>query len=135
MEIVGTNIYITRGDTSSLTYEINFNPAYEIRGVFFTVKKNARTSNALISKSWEKDDEGTITETGIVLNDELTTNETKFYVVSIDHSDTNSLEFGQYRYDIQINYLGADGAKEEILTIVEPSIFEVREEITNTGWS
>lgn len=134
MKVIKTNIYITRGDTSSLTYEINFNPVFDIRGVFFTVKKNARTSNALISKSWEKDSQDVITEDGITFNSDLSTSEKKVYVVEIDHSDTSSLEFGQYRYDLQINYFD-EAQNEKILTIVEPSIFDIGEEITETGWS
>lgn len=134
MRVVKTNIYMTRGDTSSLTYEINFNPAFEIRGVFFTVKKNARTSNTLIEKTWVKAEDETITENGIYFNSEESTNEIKVYVVEIDHADTNSLDFGQYRYDLQINYLN-DADEEKILTVVEPSIFEIGEEITETGWS
>lgn len=135
MKVIKTNIYITRGDTASLTYEINFNPSFEIREVYFTVKKNARTSETLIQKSWITDGT-TPVPNGIKFNEvesNLSTGK-HIYVVEIDNSDTASLDFGQYRYDIQINYLD-DADNQKILTIVEPSVFEVQEEITNTGWS
>lgn len=39
--------------------------------------------------------------------------------------DTNTLDFGKYKYDVQLTT-----ESEEVYTIIEPSIFEILPEVT-----
>jgi hypothetical protein len=50
MRIKETNIYLTRGDTASITLDIQFEAQFEIKKVFFTIKKSAESSTAVIQK-------------------------------------------------------------------------------------
>ena len=46
-------------------------------------------------------------------------------VFLIDPSDTENLEFGSYKYDVQLTT-----SKGEIYTIIEPSTFQILKEVT-----
>jgi hypothetical protein len=50
MRVKDTNIYLTRGDTASITLDIQFEAQFEIKKVFFTIKKSAESSAILIQK-------------------------------------------------------------------------------------
>ena len=55
------------------------------------------------------------------------------FIVNLKHEDTENLNFGSYKYDVQINYKYDGEESQRILTIVKPSTFEVMEEITDEG--
>ena len=125
MIVKGTDIYLTRGDTAKLTLEINLEPQYEIKKLFFTVKRTVESSSAIIEHSWVKDP---------VEENNITNPENNTFIVSIDHSDTATQPFGRYRYDVQINYVDSENPSEmQILTIIKPSIFSIEEEVTLEG--
>ena len=139
MRIKETNIYLTRGDTASLTLDIQFEAQFEITKVFFTIKKSAESSVALLQKKWisEGVSEGVDLEDGIIKTDEPgLTPESSVFVVQLENEDTADVKFGFYRYDIQVNYIDTeDPSDERILTVVKPSIFAIEEEITLNGVS
>lgn len=127
MLVKGTNIYLTRGDTARLTLDIDLDPSFEIEKVFFTVKKTVESTASIISKKWET---GVAETFGI----KRTSPQTNKFVVSINHEDTSTRDFGKYRYDVQINYVDSNElAVVKILTIVKPSIFSIEEEVTQEG--
>lgn len=70
--------------------------------LFFTVKKSAKDTNYLFQKKV------------IGVNQ-----------IHIKPEDTDNLSFGKYKYDVQLTTASGD-----VYTIIEPSIFEVMEEIT-----
>jgi hypothetical protein len=56
--------------------------------------------------------------------------------VQLENDDTANKKFGQYRYDVQVNYVDTDDpSNERILTVVKPSIFSLEEEVTENGVS
>lgn len=101
-------IRLTRGDTARLTVPIT-NKAngeeYRMQSgdiLYFTIKKSAKDAEPLVQKST-----------------------TGSNVIRIEPSDTKSLSFNKYKYDVQLTMASGD-----IYTVIEPSIFEVMEEIT-----
>jgi hypothetical protein len=111
----GNNIYITRGDSSTLAVDIlnADGTAYSMVDgdvINFTVKKHATDAAALISKSTS---DSTITVTG---------NEAS---IGINPGDTKSLDYGIYLYDVQITH--KDGSVD---TFITPTPFSVMEEVT-----
>lgn len=129
MIVKGTNIYLTRGDTAKITLDINLNEQYEIQKLFFTVKKTVESSSSIIAHTWVR---GNSQQTSNIEN-----TEDNIFVVSIDHEDTNTQPFGNYRYDVQINYVDTaiQSPPVQILTIIKPSIFSIEEEVTLQGVS
>jgi hypothetical protein len=118
-----TDIYITRGDSGSFTVEIDLNKDFVIDEITFTVKKNP-DSNQLIQKTL---DSGiTLLSSEISIEDD--TKKTHSYKIRINSEDTENLNFGLYRYDVQINFTADE--EENILTVIKPSIFGIEEEIT-----
>ena len=102
------NIKLTRGDTARLTVPIiNLanNGEYTMESgdiLYFTVKKTAKDSDFLFQKSV-----------------------TGSNSIHIRPEDTATLSFGKYKYDVQLTTATGD-----VYTVIEPSTFEVMEEIT-----
>ena len=139
MKVKGTNIYLTRGDTASITLDIQFEAQFEIKKVFFTIKKSAESSAVILQKKWisEGVSEGVDLEDGIIKTEEEgLTPESSVFVVELENEDTADTKFGLYRYDVQVNYVDEeDEENERILTVIKPSIFGIEEEITENGVS
>lgn len=101
-------IKLTRGDTARLTVPIiNLanNGEYTMESgdiLYFTVKKTAKDSDFLFQKSV-----------------------TGSNSIRIRPEDTANLSFGKYKYDVQLTTATGD-----VYTVIEPSTFEVMEEIT-----
>ena len=101
-------IKLTRGDTARLTVPITNlanNGEYTMESgdiLYFTVKKTAKDSDFLFQKS--------------------VTGSNSIY---IKPEDTANLSFGKYKYDVQLTTATGD-----VYTVIEPSTFEVMEEIT-----
>lgn len=101
-------IKLTRGDTARLTVPIvNLanNGEYTMESgdiLYFTVKKTAKDSDFLFQK--------------------LVTGSNSIH---IKPEDTANLSFGKYKYDVQLTTATGD-----VYTVIEPSTFEVMEEIT-----
>lgn len=139
MKIKESNIYLTRGDTANLTLDIQFDAQFEIKKIFFTVKKSAESTVPVLQKKWisEGVSEGVDLEDGIIKTEEEgEAPESVVFVVQIENQDTADIKFGLYRYDIQVNYVDSeDPSDERVLTVVKPSIFSIEEEITLQGVS
>lgn len=129
MRVKGTNIYLTRGDTAFFTLDVELEQEFEIDKIFFTVKRNTKTENIVFQKYWSSGDPNGI---DISQSPPLTENSSVFDI-EIENSDTANLDFGLYRYDVQINYTDDDDY-EGVLTIIKPSIFGIEEEVTQEGW-
>lgn len=101
-------IRLTRGDTARLTIPIinsASNSEYTMQSgdvLFFTVKKSAKDTNYLFQKK--------------IIGANL---------IHIKPEDTDNLSFGKYKYDAQLTTASGD-----VYTIIEPSVFEIMEEIT-----
>ncbi len=101
-------IRLTRGDTARLTVPITNqtnNSEYTMESgdiLYFTVKKSARDDGFLFQK----------TSRGA-------------NAIHIKPEDTETLSFGKYKYDVQLTTASGD-----VYTVIEPSTFEVMEEIT-----
>lgn len=101
-------IKLTRGDTARLTVPIvNLanNGEYTMESgdiLYFTVKKTAKDTDFLFQKSV-----------------------TGSNSIHIRPEDTANLSFGKYKYDVQLTTATGD-----VYTVIEPSTFEVMEEIT-----
>lgn len=101
-------IKLTRGDTARLSVPIKNSvndDEYTIKSddiLYFTVKKSAKDSEPLLQK--------------------VTKGSNTFH---IRPEDTEAFSFGKYRYDVQLTTASGD-----VYTVIEPSIFEITEEIT-----
>ena len=101
-------IKLTRGDTARLPVPIITlanNGEYTMESgdiLYFTVKKTAKDSDFLFQKSV-----------------------TGSNSIHIRPEDTADLSFGKYKYDVQLTTATGD-----VYTVIEPSTFEVMEEIT-----
>lgn len=108
LNVTGTSIQLTRGDTAHISVSIDDNIAgnkYELSPndtLTFSVKRNVTDKTTLIEKK---------------LNG---TN-----VFHIKPNDTSGLSFGKYVYDIQLDTEDGD-----VYTIIAPSVFEVMKEVT-----
>jgi len=102
-------IRLTRGDTAYLTIPL-FNDStqsdYEMSAndvLTFSVKRKPKTDiDCLIQK---------------IIHGSNT--------FHIEPGDTKDMSFGKYRYDVQLTTAGGD-----VYTVIEPSVFEVMEEVT-----
>ncbi len=139
MKIKESNIYLTRGDNANLTLDIQFDEQFEIKKIFFTIKKSAESSVPVLQKKWisEGGQGGADLEDGIIKTEEEgEAPESVVFVVQFENEDTADIKFGLYRYDIQVNYIDTeDPSDERVLTVVKPSIFAIEEEITLQGVS
>ena len=119
LNIVGNDIYLTRGDTSYIEIDVSYagygcSKDYKFQEgdkLFFTVKQNFNMEDFLFQKviSFQDTDE---IENGSV-------------IIKIEPSDTNNLDFRSYIYDVEL--ITSDGDK---YTIVRPSLFEILPEVT-----
>lgn len=107
VKIQGTTIYMTRGDTATISLSIkddNKNEYDLMVGdeVVFSMKKSLSDENYLIQKTF-KDKE-----------------------IVIEHEDTKELSFGEYLYDVQLTF--SDG---KVATIITPSKLVLEGEVHN----
>lgn len=106
------NIFsIVRGDTQSFELEITENnESITVDSIYFTVKNDTHTNEVLFQKK---------------LNDGITlTNDV--YNITIDPSDTDSLDYGRYAYDIEI-------IKNSIKKTIVVGVLDIKEEVTFTS--
>ena len=110
LKIEGTNLYMIRGDTESISISCKKEgESYLDNGdtLYFTVKKSTKTKDILLQKiikAFTEDNRA---------------------IIEIEPSDTKNLEFGSYRYDIQLTKFNG-----EVKTIVIPSNFVIEGEVT-----
>ena len=101
-------VRLTRGDTARLSVsainEVTNEPYIFEDGdtLTLTIKKSTKDTTPLVQK--------TITGSNIF---------------SIDPADTSSLSFGNYKYDVELTTYGGD-----VYTIIEPTTFELLQEVT-----
>lgn len=100
-------IYLTRGDSAYLKISLNRN------GKFFQPQEGDK-----LEFSVKKD----TTDEDYVVHKEFAANQ----AFVINPEDTKELQFGKYVYDVQLTT-----ANGEIYTVVEPSLFYIKEEVTN----
>lgn len=103
------NIFsMVRGDTQSFELEITENnESVTVDSIYFTVKNDTHTEEVLFQKK---------------LNDGITlTNDV--YNITIDPSDTDSLDYGRYAYDIEI-------IKNSIKKTIAVGVLDIKEEVT-----
>lgn len=97
-------IYLTRGDSADFkinVYTVGGNE-YQLKDtdvIKFTVKKSTTDTQSIIQKTGN--------------------------VIRIDPTDTKNLSYGEYVYDVQLNFDNGD-----VDTIIEPTRFYVTEEVT-----
>lgn len=101
-------IKLTRGDTARLTINIadDEGEPYSIQNgdvLTLSVKKN-------------------ITDAETVLKKTITSGAT----FHIEPKDTAGLDFGRYKYDVQLTMAGGD-----VYTVIAPSVFELLTEVTS----
>ena len=105
LKTIGTNIELTRGDTAELSLDVKKNDgtAYDFSSdtVVFTVKKSTITSEIIFQKSFNSGE------------------------IKILPEDTAHLNYGTYKYDVQITTPGGD-----VYTVIEPSDFTLTSEVT-----
>lgn len=106
LKVSGDDIQLTRSDSAYLTLAIQDSDGSNyVRqdgdNLVFTVKKNTTTTNVILQKVLD----------GLILE--------------IKPEDTKYLEYGTYKYDVQLTT--ADG---EVFTVVGPATFELRREVT-----
>ena len=112
MEITGTKIYMTRGDTESLTVEVIGSDGILIpltEGtdiIYFTVKKSVHVTQILLQKI-------------------ITTFTDGRAEIFLEQGDTKDLSYGIYIYDVQWNR-----GTSAVSTIIKKSTFMVGEEVT-----
>ena len=104
--IEGKTIRMTRGDTAYLTIPlISMTETYEMSSgdtLTFSVKKKETDTVYLFQK--------------------ILTGSNMFH---IKPTDTSQLEFGKYKYDVQLNTVNGD-----VYTVIPPSTFELLKEVT-----
>ena len=105
MTITGTTISMTRGDSESIKVTCS-EPFAAGDRVYMTVREDAES---------EIQFQKIVTEFG----------EKGEAVISIEHENTEGMDFGDYVYDIQVTR--ADGT---VRTLIKPSRFTLTEEIT-----
>lgn len=104
-------IQLTRGDTARLTVDVCYEDTnrrkhpYQIEDtdtLTLSVKKNTSKFKPLFQK---------VVKGGAEFH--------------IEPKDTENLDFGKYKYDVQLNK-----ANGEVYTVITPSVFEVMQEVT-----
>lgn len=106
MIVRGQNLFMTRGDSESISVSCK-NYSFENGDVIdFTVKVDEYATKALIHKRITEFQDGVA-------------------YIYIDPVDTSSLKFGEYLYDIQLT--NKNGG---VSTIIRPHTFEIGSEVT-----
>jgi hypothetical protein len=106
-KIIGTEIYLTRGDTANIAVSIidpNTKEEYELQAgdlIKFSMKENIADTTFVLQKTF--------------------TNK----AIKILPADTDSLDFGEYLYDIELTFANGD-----VNTIIPPSLFKIENEIS-----
>ena len=103
---IGNNIKMTRGDSEAITVSCEQQPFVEGDKITITVRKSKKDTTKVMQKDVTEFVEGKA-------------------LISIEPSDTSSLAFGDYIYDIQITR--ADGT---VKTIIKPATFTVELEVS-----
>ena len=111
MRILNNDIYMTRGDTESLTIYCtdesgNIIDFVQVDTVYFTVKHSIYSDENLIQKKITTFSEGKA-------------------IIEIEPEDTKNMAYGNYRYDIQLTTFD-----DNVITLIRPSLFTVEGEIT-----
>lgn len=97
------NIYITRGDTGVINFDLENYDLGENDSVVLTVKQNVNTDAIIMQKELD--------------------HETKQFIIEPD--DTKTLRYGVYVYDIQLTTeIG------EVHTVIKPHDFTIESEVT-----
>ena len=106
LNIIGNAIELTRGDTAYLTVPITIEDMpYTMSAddtLTFSVKQNVKEEAYCFQKVTKGNN-----------------------VIHIEPSDTKSMEFKKYKYDVQLNRANGD-----VFTVVPPDTFEVLSEVT-----
>ena len=97
---------MTRGDSESIVISCPERPFQEGDEVVFTVKVNEFTPEITLQKRVTQFDDGKA-------------------VIEIFPQDTNGMNYGRYKYDIQLTT--AEGA---VITIIKPATFCIEKEVT-----
>lgn len=105
MTVNGTDLSMTRGDSEEIVVRLSGYTLKQGDLIEMTVRPNALSQRALYKR--------------------VTNFEENQAVISIDPKDTQTMNFGDYVYDIQLTY---DNGK--VKTIVTPSTFTILEEVT-----
>lgn len=108
LKISGSNITLTRGDTAYLSLDLTLNnDPYEY--------EDGDTVTLSVRRTTKDDDTQYLFQKVVTAGD----------AIVIEPEDTKPLEYGRYKYDVQLNT-----AKGEVFTVVEPSEFKIAEEVT-----
>lgn len=105
MDVKGTDIYLTRGDSEGILVRFNNYDLTEEDKVEMTVRKSLESEKVLHKVA--------------LINEENTA------YIGIEPKDTEELGFGEYVYDVQVTF--KDGT---VKTVVKPSKFFLRGEVT-----
>ena len=103
------DIELTRGDTAWLTVAIN-----DDNGEAYTVKGNDVLTLSLKKKA--------VDEEPILLQKIIKGTDT----FHIQPEDTAKLEFGKYKYDVELTTAGGD-----VFTVIPPAVFKILAEVTS----
>ena len=105
MQVTGTNIYMTRGDSECIGVRVSGYTLKEGDFVEFTMRRSVDSPVQIHKKSTEIKSDNS-------------------FVIPILPEDTETLQFGNYVYDIQATFSGS------VKTIVRPSKFTIGDEVT-----
>lgn len=97
------DIYLTRGDTAVINFNLSNYELQDGDTVLLTVKQSVDTADIAFQKVLDK--------------------ETNQFV--IEHNDTKNLPYGKYVYDIQLTT-----AQGQVYTIIKPHRFKIEGEVT-----
>lgn len=86
------NLEMVRGDTFSFKIEID-GLTTDLTSASFSVKKNIDDVNYVLQKTLSS---------GITKNATLSTDTKRVYDITVASTDTNSLAYGDYYYDLQL---------------------------------
>lgn len=109
MRIVGTNLYMTRGDSETISVSISGYDLLPGDYLEMTVRKRYGSPPVFYRKITDFDENKCI--------------------ISIAPDDTGKLTVGEYVYDMQLTFSGA------VRTIIKPSKFVLENEVTYGNYS
>ena len=110
LEITKDAIHLTRGDNANIIVTIRdaAGEVYELQSgdkLYFTMKQNCETTDVILQKN-------------------ITHNST----IAIEHDDTKDLQYGVYKFDVQLKTAGG-----EIYTVIDPHDFYIEKEVNFNG--
>lgn len=111
MEVNGTNLEMIRGDSEQLTIYREDSAGTQVDfetgdTVYFTVKTSVNVTEKLLQKTITSFTDGQA-------------------IVEIAPADTSSINYGTYKYDVQVSEAGGT-----VKTIIAPSDFKITGEVT-----